>query len=94
MDGVIASEPKNDGWEKLMKVDVECGQAFPSATEHYTAYGMTLRDWLAGQALAGLCSRATSSGAPEQIREQARWAYEVADAMVAARRPQRPKVLG
>lgn len=77
-----------------MKFDTEGGEAVPSTTEHYTAYGLTLRDWLAGQALAGLCSRETFNGAPNQVREHARWAYEVADAMVTARTPQKAKGRG
>ncbi len=42
--------------------------------------GMTLRDWFAGQALAGC---ATDEGwKPQNL---AAWSYEIADAMLAAR---------
>ena len=42
--------------------------------------GMSLRDWFAGQALAGLCTKPHQDAVshPKQ-------AYEVADAMLAAR---------
>jgi hypothetical protein len=66
------------------------GQAFPSAerlaaqdfVETITSGGMSLRDWFAGQALAGLITRETS-GAPD---EWARVAFRLADAMLAARK--------
>jgi hypothetical protein len=46
--------------------------------------GMTLRDWFAGQALAGVLA---SWPEGEKVRPQvvAPWAYEFADAMLAAR---------
>lgn len=43
--------------------------------------GMTLRDYFAGQVIAGLMARA---GAPDPIYES-KLAYQVADAMLAAR---------
>lgn len=60
--------------------------------------GMSLRDWFAGQALAGLCG---NSGGPFQASpfsgwglvncgtgDVARWSYVLADAMLAARQEQ------
>ncbi len=44
--------------------------------------GMTLRDWFAGQALAGLA--ASCSNSPDG--DIARWSYEFADAMLVARK--------
>jgi hypothetical protein len=47
------------------------------------AESMSLRDWFAGQALAGMlaCDDLTTSDA----NALARWAYQYADAMIAAR---------
>jgi len=45
--------------------------------------GMSLRDWFAGQALAG--SLATSEGFDMKIADVAKYAYLYADAMIAAR---------
>lgn len=55
------------------------GPAFPSQS----APGMTLRDWFAGQALAGICAdpASASSGAGELARAS----YNLADAMLRAR---------
>lgn len=67
-------------------------QAFPLATtaETIDTPGMTLRDWFAGQALAGIAANAAFSvktkrfGDPKTICAKA--AYEFADAMLAARK--------
>ena len=50
-------------------------------------YGMTLRDWFAGQALAGgLASGAPIDGAnPDHREELAVTVYAIADAMLATR---------
>ena len=55
--------------------------AFP--TNDITPYhpGMTLRDWFAGQALTGL----TASDNWGSVMSMARYAYELADAMLAER---------
>ena len=45
--------------------------------------GMTLRDWFAGQTLAGMTPHHMISGNEAKI--MARSAYDVADAMIAAR---------
>jgi hypothetical protein len=65
------------------------GPAFPVAdTTHwdgqiqYGSNGMTLRDYFAGQALAGFCA------VPDRYNwlcDDAAFAYKIADAMLAAR---------
>ena len=50
--------------------------AFPLDTAIRTCYGMTLRDYFASQALTAI------SGSPT---DRAKWAYEVADAMLVER---------
>jgi len=61
------------------------GPAFPNlgynADQNYN--GMTLRDWFAGQALAGECARTASSEMFPQNAAVA--AYKIADAMLAER---------
>lgn len=73
------------------------GHAFPNITPDMNVDGgpgMTLRDWFAGQALAGLCA---SDGFTKRLgdreenflgradSEAAGCAYEMADAMLEAR---------
>lgn len=70
----------------MTKVD-DGGPAFASLERGHdgslTAFqGMTLRDWFAGQTLAGIWADATLKGTAEQI---AKAAYDQADAMLAAR---------
>lgn len=60
-----------------------CGHAVPGFTTQER--GMTLRDWLAGQALMGLCGDSEYSGS---FAEFAKFAYGVADAMIAERNKQ------
>ena len=66
------------------------GPAFPEPNrEHYYVQsGMSLRDWFAGQALAGILMNYTTQkfGATEQTA--AEYAYRYADAMIAARKGQ------
>ena len=64
------------------------GPAFPVAVPndfHFASEGMSLRDWLAGQALMSMLS------APDTIRDgtpalAAGLAYKFADAMIEARK--------
>lgn len=65
------------------------GPAFPRTANDadrnadiYSEIGMSLRDYFAGQALAGLLSCSTTSG---NARLFATEAYEFADAMIARR---------
>ena len=81
----------------MKKID-DGGPAFPTL-EQKTSYkhseqgvdymslegGMSLRDWFAGQALAGLA--AIFHGTPSLADEAALRAYQTADAMIRARAP-------
>lgn len=64
------------------------GQAFPSFAQvgDVTKYGdgMSLRDWFAGQALAGICGDGIP-GLHHKPETTAEMAYLYADAMLAAR---------
>ena len=57
----------------------EGGQAFPQLN----STGMTLRDWFAGQALAGNLEILLDTATDESI---ARMAYNLADRMIEARK--------
>lgn len=46
--------------------------------------GMTLRDWFAGHAMVGMLSSATVDAPSDATLSK--WAYSVADAMLAARK--------
>jgi pyruvoyl-dependent arginine decarboxylase (PvlArgDC) len=80
-----------------MSQPLDGGTAFPSITTsarqvenlHTQWYshvqsvgGMSLRDWFAGQALAGYLSESNSFSDPDKVAE---FAYEYADAMLARR---------
>ncbi|MDX3877639.1 hypothetical protein [Achromobacter denitrificans] len=71
------------------------GPAFPRDERHLGHNGMTLRDYFAAKALAGLCA---NPGGPFQACDQSGWrivnctfaqiadeAYGLADSMLAAR---------
>ena len=68
------------------------GSAFPQMTYettmgrngHFTTEGMALRDWFAGQALAGLCV-CPGDRFPGDKYFTAGEAYSIADAMLEAR---------
>jgi hypothetical protein len=64
------------------------GPAYPYAVDQHDGCklyhkGMSLRDWLAGQALTTVYANETNSD-PDKVAE---WAYQIADAMIAARKP-------
>jgi hypothetical protein len=52
------------------------------------SYGMSLRDFFASQALAGICYKATWDDGEENV--VAGWAYDMADAMLAEREKEAP----
>ena len=62
--------------------------AYPSSSSGFGAAaqpGMTLRDWFAGQALVEVASLITVKQ-PDTLNTVARLAYDLADAMLAARK--------
>lgn len=56
------------------------------------APGMSKRDWFAGQALAGACIEWCRNSASAQNPDAAvaKWAYEIADAMIAESKKEPP----
>lgn len=77
-------------------MNTDGGPAFPVPDTHhpdgqiqYGANGMSLRDWFAGQALAGMLSafaKQASKGGPARFAEaNCDTAYDIADAMLRAR---------
>lgn len=63
------------------------GPAFPVPNDAYTngREGMSLRDWFAGHALEGYMSILDSRKNPD-YQEDATFMYQMADAMIAARK--------
>ncbi len=61
--------------------------AFPVAASEYgghgTCFGLSIRDYFAAKALQGICAHPDTWG--RQVHEVAQVAYELADAMLAAR---------
>ena len=81
-----------------MSKTADGGPAFPCAEDHRIAAdfpwtaGMTLRDWFAGQALAGMHAcliNAEQWPTASGHRGMAEQAYAAADAMLAARKDPR-----
>ena len=73
----------------------EGGQAFPThpilygSADQHLAQGMSLRDWFAGQALAGIAANCDASGINGWsgiYSDAAATAYAFADAMLEARK--------
>lgn len=64
--------------------DNDGGTAFPISDRGAVEPGMSLRDWFAGQALAGMLADSNVKGQPVVIADGA---YRLADAMLEARKP-------
>ena len=65
------------------------GPAFPVPIDQYPEFsGMTLRDYFAGQVLAGMDADFSSSGLSWFEQHGAAGIYRIADAMIAAREVQ------
>lgn len=58
--------------------------AFPLSMHYHTQFGMTLRDYFAGQALALLAGDDTAHNLGDRV--VAKWCYSLADAMIEARK--------
>lgn len=73
----------------MTKID-DGGPAFPTEPNtqdgFYAHHGMSLRDWFAGQALAGLIAQSGGTALAGDPIAAARWSYQMADAMLAARK--------
>ncbi len=71
--------------------EIEGGCAFPFTAQgvggetNEADPGMTLRDYFAGRALAGICAM-SGEGFSLSPQDEAAWAYDRADAMIAARK--------
>lgn len=72
-----------DANERVMSID-DGGSAFPVPGNPHTQPGMTLRDYFAGQYLAGIA--ASSRNEELSVQRACREAYAHADAMLAARK--------
>jgi hypothetical protein len=69
----------------MTKTKDDGGPAFPSQWDDKDNEGMSLRDWFAGQALAGLVRSDQPDGFPAWVGH-ALDAYALADAMLEARK--------
>lgn len=76
-----------------MDDDKDGGQAFPRAISadaknslNHGMPGMTLRDYFAGQALIGILGSRQGFLIDVGTEDAPEWAYQVADAMLAARK--------
>jgi hypothetical protein len=78
--GAHALLKPDDGGPAFSRTGYECANGDWVAPQD----GMTLRDWFAGQALAGLCASTAHDDAPK-ASTIADWAYQQADAMLEAR---------
>lgn len=73
-------------WPELFAVD-DGGPAFGYGDHtHGGSSGMSLRDWFAGEVLAGICAFHGTYGENNGPDNLATRAYEVADFMLAARK--------
>lgn len=61
------------------------GPAFPAQDSDTFFYGMSIRDWFAGRALQGLLVRARWDE-DQELPKLAGWSYQIADAMLEARK--------
>lgn len=80
------STPINDGGPAFPEIRTQQeNENRGTQFEVYSAGGMTLRDWLAGQALVGILACPTDFGERTTKKLRAEYAYQCADEMLAAR---------
>ena len=72
--------------------------AFPRAQSNPMADGrqdgMTLRDYFAGQALAGIAMLVRQNGTTDGAKERVDWCYEIADMMLQATQRTLKRLIG
>lgn len=68
-----------------MSTPKDGGPAFPHPSSTAFGPGMSLRDWFAGQAIAGLCADPSNHKLFADKDEAAVSAYAIADVMLAER---------
>ena len=76
------------------RLRAEGGPAFPVSIPgcgDNGQYGMTLRDYFAGQAIMALCVSDRFIRDVDSAKNQSMWAYEIADAMLAERMREKTK---
>lgn len=82
---------KGQAMTEAVKTIDQGGAAFPcdggSESGLYADPGMSLRDWFAGQALAGMLAGVPGSHLIPTADKLGKEAYEAADALIAARKP-------
>lgn len=76
----MSDQPKDGGPAFPLIVPLKFKNGVPVENNVYP--GLSLRDWFAGQALAGFLAHPEDTCDPEK---SATWAYTIADAMLAAR---------
>ncbi len=59
--------------------------AFPIVVDGYVQEGMTLRDYFAAKTLQGLLANSKTNLSDWEVNENAKYAYQQADAMLKAR---------
>jgi hypothetical protein len=86
-DGGPAFPFRSDGDDGMLSRDGLSIEGGPG--EPFAAYGMSLRDWLAGQALAGMLANpdwsSNNTYIPDSGNSLPEIAWKTADAMIAAR---------
>ena len=73
----VAQDAADAAWRLVAEVEASKGQQFPGS----------LRDWFAGQAVVGETANGHWDNEPSSDKPIAVWCYQLADSMLAARKP-------